>query len=186
MECTTNRASARTSDSFLVLHFCSLFPLTIFLTAPICYGDYLGFGFLSIPPKSAKYEKSTFSLQGLKFRKRPPVSCNSVCKMVGCQIQYWQLRRCWVPLMRLEWPDYIKRLPVVAVDPGLQKRKTSTNGFRLTLGSRQQLHGLTPRVDKMAHSGWRNTHLDTAMMGLTLRSTNPKDTQRFVVPIKGL
>ena len=55
--------------------------------------------------------------------------------------------------MRLEWPDYIKRLPVVAVDPGLQKRKTTTNGFRLTLGSRQQLHGLTPRVDKMAHSG---------------------------------
>ena len=144
------------------------------------------FGFLSIPLKSAKYEKSTFSLQGLKFRKRPPVRCNSVCKMVGCQIQYWQLRRCWVPLMRLEWPDYIKRLPVVAVDPGLQKRKTSTNGFRLTLGSRQQLHGLTPRVDKMAHSGWRNTHLDTAMMGLTLRSTNPKDTQRFVVPIEGL
>ena len=134
--------------------------------------------FFSIPPKSTKYEKSSFSLQGLKFRKRLPVRCNSVCKMVGCQIQHWQLHRCWVPPMRPEWPDYI------AVDPGLQKRKTTTNGFRLTLGSRQQLHGLTPRADKMANSGWRNTHLDTAMMGLTLRSINPKDTRRFVVPIE--
>ena len=71
MECTTNRASARTSDSFFVLHFCSLFPLTIFLTAPISYGDYLSFGFSVNPSKERQIWKIYLFSTGFKIPETP-------------------------------------------------------------------------------------------------------------------